>query len=161
MSNGAPPALWEHATRTFDAMKTIATKEPVSVSDTEQVEAFVYEGFLSRLMFEELGIPVPAYGKVLGVLKDMGCISQLRRGGGSSPSRWVLWKDPDLELFYQVTDAVSATRTQYHRELDVIRSQMADIRGALGGINVPSAVRDLAEHLSKLDQRVSELEKTK
>jgi len=156
--DNTPPALWEHVERTYTAMEANSDRELLVDGNAEDVEVSVYEGFLSRLMFEELGIPVPAYGKVLGVLKEMGCATQLRRGGGSSPSRWALWKDPTLELFYEAYEGVSPSKSQYYREIDIFKGQIADIREALGGVNVPQALKDVMDTLLKLDKRVSALE---
>jgi transcription termination factor NusB len=62
-------------------------------------EAVVYEGFLTRLITQQLNLSVPYYTKVRKALLRMGCIRQLRRGGGSSPSQWELSHEPDLDSF--------------------------------------------------------------
>lgn len=59
----------------------------------------VWEGFLTRFITEELHLSVPYYSSVTLALKRMGCIKQLRRGGGSSPSQWELITEPTEELF--------------------------------------------------------------
>jgi hypothetical protein len=55
----------------------------------------VYEGFTTGL-FQELELSIPYYTKVLRHLKAMGCVRQLRRGGGSAMSRWELIKEPNF-----------------------------------------------------------------
>lgn len=59
----------------------------------------VWEGFLTRFVTEELHLSVPYYSSVTQALKRMGCIRQLRRGGGSSPSQWELITEPTEDLF--------------------------------------------------------------
>jgi hypothetical protein len=60
--------------------------------------ADVYEGHLTQL-FSSLGIANPYYSKIRDALVAQGCMEQLRRGGGSALSKWVLVKPPDEETF--------------------------------------------------------------
>jgi hypothetical protein len=64
----------------------------------------VYEGMLTKLVTEDLGLPVPYYTKVRQFLMAMGCIRQLRRGGGSAPSQWELIREPTIDLWDDLTD---------------------------------------------------------
>ena len=61
----------------------------------------IYRGFLSKLLQQELGLPVSYYSKLKTVLEDQGCIIQQRRGGGTSPSEWKLVFPPDHTAFSQ------------------------------------------------------------
>jgi hypothetical protein len=54
---------------------------------------------LTKLVCEDLGLAVPYYTAVTRKLKDMGCIRQLKRGGGSSPSQWELIREPTADLW--------------------------------------------------------------
>lgn len=68
--------------------------------DTDaQTVMIVWEGFLTRFITEELHLSVPYYTSVTQALKRMGCVRQLRRGGGSSPSLWELLTEPTEGLF--------------------------------------------------------------
>ena len=107
MTDETPAALWDHAFSVYAAMKENAQTEVLRVGMDD--EGLVYEGFLTRLVTGELGLSVPYYSKVTRVLKDMGCIQQLRRGGATTPSRWLLLADPDYEVFQRVVDRPSAS----------------------------------------------------
>ena len=89
----APPKLYEHCVTVFEQMK----KEAAATS-VEGTHAFVYEGFLTRL-FNKLSLATPYYTSVMQALRKMGCVKQLSRGGGASPSKWELLQEPTVELF--------------------------------------------------------------
>lgn len=92
----APPALFEHCINTYEAM----LDESFEVEEGATKGIVVYEGFLTSLITgEKLNLSVPYYSHVSKALQRMGCIRQLRRGGGSSPSQWELLKEPTLEAF--------------------------------------------------------------
>lgn len=83
------PALFEHAVRVYEEMKKN------SEVDENYGDNVVYEGHLTNL-FKKLRLSVPYYTSIKNQLVGMGCIEQVRRGGGNATSRWVLWKEPDL-----------------------------------------------------------------
>ena len=91
-----PVKLWEHVNVVFAAMQKQAKSEQVNGK-----HALVFTGHTTRL-FRELQLATPLYSSVLQRLKQMGCIRQLSRGGGSAASRWELITDPDLEIFERV-----------------------------------------------------------
>src|ERR1700742_3987033 len=93
----APPRLFLHCSAVFEKMK--------AQSKARQVEgdhALVYEGFLTKLICEDLGLATPYYTSVMHYLKAMGCVRQLARGGGPTPSLWELMHEPDIEAFERV-----------------------------------------------------------
>jgi hypothetical protein len=93
MTEGAPPKPFEHCSAVFERMKKEA-----KATQIEGQHALVYEGFLTRL-FNDLQLATPYYTSVMQRLRKMGCVRQLSRGGGNSPSRWELIKEPDWESF--------------------------------------------------------------
>jgi hypothetical protein len=93
----APPKLFEHVCRVFAEMRK--SSSPINITDGgERRHALVYEGFPTR-MFQHLGLPTPYYTSVMRRLQEMGCIRQLSRGGGGSPSRWELTDDPTFDMY--------------------------------------------------------------
>jgi hypothetical protein len=64
----------------------------------QDVPMFVWEGYLTKLV-RELGLSVPYYSTVKGHLEKMGCMRQLRRGGGNAMSQWELIKPPTMKLW--------------------------------------------------------------
>lgn len=85
------PALFEHACNVYADMEKSA--KPVA---HQGQEILVYEGHLTQL-FKGLRLSVPYYTAIKNQLIGMGCIEQMRRGGGSGMSKWVLWKTPTLD----------------------------------------------------------------
>jgi hypothetical protein len=93
------PALFEHCVKVYEAM---VQHSGVSFDADATTSARVYEGHLTRL-FGELGLSTPYYTSVRRKLVQMGCIDQVRRGGGNAPSRWILRKPPTAELWNSAT----------------------------------------------------------
>jgi len=91
------PALLRHSRTVYDAMCREAKPG---------LHGLTYEGFLTHL-FQELDLSVPYYTMVMKKLKAMDCVRQLVRGGGSSPSQWLLLQEPSQEL-YESTPSVRA-----------------------------------------------------
>lgn len=84
------PAIMDHCIAAYDAMVEEAVTED---------EGLVYEGFLTKLILTSLNLSMPYYTKVTKELKRMGCIHQLRRGGSTTPSRWLLMREPTMTLY--------------------------------------------------------------
>jgi hypothetical protein len=97
------PALYEHCVRAYKAMlaesKVVLDGSNVSEESGFAGQMVVYEGFMTRLIVDQLSLSVPYYTSVRQALINMGCIKQLRRGGGTSPSQWEMIKDPTVEAF--------------------------------------------------------------
>jgi hypothetical protein len=65
----------------------------------EEGDLVVWEGMLTALITQKMNLSVPYYTHVTRALKRMGCIRQLKRGGGTAPSQWELITDPTPDLF--------------------------------------------------------------
>jgi hypothetical protein len=128
------PALFGHCVNTYEAMLAEAKKVPF---DGGQSEGMVYEGFLTALFRDKLNLSVPYFTSVTQALKRMGCIKQLRRGGSSTRSQWLLITDPTLEL-YDEKVAGNESHVQYLTEEDGVR---------------------LTRSISDLNRRINQLEK--
>jgi hypothetical protein len=113
----APPKLFEHCLSVFAKMKAEA-----KATQIEGVHALVYEGYLTRL-FSELQLATPYYTSVMQRLRKMGCVKQLSRGGGSSPSRWELIEEPTFDTF----DAAEQRRLLGHTKLGQVQAQVATL----------------------------------
>lgn len=91
------PALFEQCLEVYDAMYD---KAEFKMIDGEQV--LVYEGFLTRLITQDLHYSTPYYTKITKRLKAMDCIRQLKRGGSTTPSRWAILQRPTVKHFSEV-----------------------------------------------------------
>lgn len=113
VGNQEPPVtLYLHCKRAYDHMLSQA-KRVVADADIKNVDGqieigdvntmIVWEGMLTRLITGDLNLSVPYYSSITKSLKNMGCIRQLRRGGGNSPSQWELITEPTEEMFNSIT----------------------------------------------------------
>jgi hypothetical protein len=85
-----PSVVYDHCKAVYNEM--------VSQARDEGDDGLVYEGHLTKL-FAQLQLSTPYYTAVRKHLMAMECIVQLRRGGGSSSSRWRLLREPDEDSF--------------------------------------------------------------
>lgn len=92
------PAMWDHVQLVFNEMEKRSTIEQLAGEPVK-----VYEGHLTGL-FQELGIPNPYYTHIMKALKAMGCVDQIRRGGGAAYSKWQLCYPPTEEGFMTYDD---------------------------------------------------------
>ena len=84
------PVMFDHCVAVYERM--------VEEASDEGDEGLVYEGHLTKL-FQDLNKPGPYYTTVMNYLRNMGCAEQIRRGGGSSMSRWKLITAPTEDAF--------------------------------------------------------------
>lgn len=101
------PVMYEHCARVWDAMCEIAEQTD---------EGIVYEGHTTKL-FQRLNLPGPYYTPVMKHLTNMGCVEQLRRGGGSTLSKWRILARPSEESFTSVV-GTNATPTGRMAQLE-------------------------------------------
>jgi hypothetical protein len=92
-----------------------SSKQEYKDDDNTMKEAVVYEGFLTKLVTEELHLSVPYYTTVMRALKKMGCVRQVRRGGSTSPSQWQLYFEPTENLFTEKAGVSNKRNTQTTR----------------------------------------------
>ena len=125
---GPVPALFEQCLDLYEAMSEIATIAPIRPDSDET--GLVYEGFLTRLITDDLHLSNPYYTKLTQRLKAMDCIRQLKRGGSTAKSKWLLVQSPTFENFQNVATK-KTTRPAGWRD------------------SVDQQIRDLSERLSK------------
>lgn len=91
-----PEALFLHCQTVYKTMM-----EHAQAREDEETHSvmIVYEGILTNLVLKECNLSAPYYSSVTQALKGMGCIRQLKRGGGTAPSLWELITEPTLEVF--------------------------------------------------------------
>lgn len=125
-----PPTLFLHCVHAYAKMFEQAKGVAVDAIDSggfengqEQLVDYilVWEGMLTRLITNELNLSVPYYSSVTKALKRMGCITQLRRGGGSAPSQWQIHHEPVLDTF------MSGVPKKDHKPVDKYSMVLAQI----------------------------------
>jgi hypothetical protein len=123
----AVPMLFNHCVSAYEAM---FDRAEVVLLDG-QTEAMVYEGFLTELFKTELHLSVPYYTSVTRALKAMGCISQLQRGGSSSPSKWQLIKDPEIDAFMKHAQKAPGPKAATEDDIKALTQQIGDLNNRL------------------------------
>jgi hypothetical protein len=135
----APPALFDHCVQIYEAMEADSEKR------TEEGNLIdVWEGFMTKL-FSTQGMSVPYYTSVRNALMGMDCIRQMRRGGGSSPSVWMLVRKPTTELFNAFAPANNTTAQR--------RASKKTVNGMLEQRQI-----DLMRRIEDLEKRVDACE---
>lgn len=133
--------VFDHCKAVYEEMEEQSRTEVISPSDHEDDPGnhmLVYEGHLTKL-FAQLALSTPYYTTVMNHLKAMGCVEQLQRGGGNSPSRWRLLRRPDEDAFRSVegmnrsrTGKTAALEQQVRdltKQVNDLRAQLAQLTG--------------------------------
>jgi hypothetical protein len=96
-------AVYNHCQAIYKAMSDEAKAETILVEGEDggpvATGYYLYEGYATAL-FQQEELAAPYYTRVMRLLKDMGCVEQLRRGGGAAKSKWRLLREPTEELFH-------------------------------------------------------------
>jgi hypothetical protein len=101
-------------------------------------EGWVWEGSTTSL-FDRLEKGRALYTQVMTRLANMGCVLQLRRGGGPQPSIWLIQKAPTLDDFYGSPQGRTTPKQQ---------------RGGTQGANAS----DVAQQLRDVNRRLQNVE---
>lgn len=130
------PVLYDHCCTVYKAMLDAAS--PRHADDDPKDVMMVYEGHLTRL-FTELRLSVPYYTTVMGALQRMGCVRQLRRGGGNAMSQWELVREPSEEGFHLTAARQGGKPSKYdglQQQIRDLNSRLLRAEAALGLANV-------------------------
>ncbi len=122
------PALFEQCLELYEAMADEASMQTIQYGETE--EGLVYEGFLTHLVTDsdKLNYSTPMYTKLTRQLKAMDCMRQLKRGGSTAMSRWLLLQPPTLKHFRSVMTQKVARPSG---RLDAMDQQIRDLNERL------------------------------
>lgn len=129
------PALYGHCVKAYKVMESEAYEAGLDAD-----AKLVWEGHLTRLVSGQLNLSTPYYTGVTRALRSMGCIRQLRRGGGSTESMWELVKPPTEELWAGLSAKNSTIYTsrptskvrQSEQLIRDLQQRVARIEAALG-----------------------------
>lgn len=148
------PALFDHAVRVYETMRQQATKQTV-----DDKEALVYEGHLTNL-FRDLDIANPYYTRIMKVLKGQMCLLQLRRGGGTAMSKWLILEPPNEETFREIMER----RTPTKGKGAVMEQQLRDLKRVVLTLQANSdeferQLQQLNDEFMKLRDEIQEASK--
>ena len=117
--------MYDHSKRVYMRMLEEAQMEDVAGESGEPM--VLWTGHLTRLIKDKLNYSTPYYSSITLNLKRMGCIRQVRRGGGNAPSVWELIKEPTEEAFRTAEELRKPGTTSQ----DMIGQQVRDINARL------------------------------
>jgi hypothetical protein len=116
--NDTTSVMYDHCKKVYEKMHHDAV-----VKAEGDIRMLVWEGFMTRLIQSDLGLAVPYYTAVRGHLTRMGCIRQLRRGGGNAKSQWEVIKEPTKEAF----ENAEASKSTQARARETHSAQINDL----------------------------------
>jgi hypothetical protein len=129
-----PPALYHHCVNTYETMLRKAklvhpdNRNDAQTYDQNNLDSMmVYEGPLTQLITGDLHLSVPYYTSITRALKRMGCIRQLRRGGGSSESQWELIQEPDIDAFIEAVPKKVVAPSKYDMQAEQIKQLTSQV----------------------------------
>lgn len=128
-TESAPAALYGHCESTYTAM--IAEAKSITSAET-LLTTVVWEGMLVNLITGKLHLSVPYYSSITKALKRMGCIRQIRRGGGTSPSLWEIIKAPSIEGFLKdlpIREVAKSKQALIQTQLDSLIARVGVLEG--------------------------------
>lgn len=114
------PALYKHAVRTYELMHSEAEWKELYGE-----QRLVWTGFFTKLV-RSLNLSTPMYTGVKGELERMDCIRQLRRGGGTAPSVWVLMGAPTVEKWNK--EVPELPKKNSRKAQDILQEQINQLR---------------------------------
>lgn len=117
------PVIFDHCVVVYKAMYDLAEQREAEDGSS----MLVYEGHLTHLL-TSLNFSTPFYTGITRELKRMGCIRQLRRGGGNTPSQWLMITEPTREIYRNAPKAVyTANRSKRESQMRAIEVSMRDL----------------------------------
>lgn len=147
------PAIYHHLLSVYEAMESEA-----QITDVDGQSVLVYDGHPTKL-FGMLHIAMPYYGNIMRTMEQLGCATQIRRGGGKGTSQWALWKKPTEETFLALNPPRSAhDRAPTKVKTMQIEQQIRGILDQLGGLDIVKAFTDMTRQQRSLERRIKVLE---
>lgn len=139
--------IFDHCTNVYEEMEKQAREEDI-IGPNGADTILVYEGHLTKLVTGHLQLATPYYTQVMNHLKAMGCVDQLRRGGGNSPSRWALRRKPDEGTF----KSVESMNRRSTGKVAVLEQQVRDLNKRV--LSAESTLKNVEALLQVVHQRV-------
>jgi hypothetical protein len=102
--NSPPSAPFVHCQSVFEKMQANAEEEIITKYGQDGARVSTPTGFrvwvgYTTQLFQELELAAPYYTSTMRLLKAMGCVEQLQRGGGNAKSKWRIITEPTEDAF--------------------------------------------------------------
>lgn len=112
------PARYKHCISVYNAMLERSKQQP---------QGRVYTGSLTNLITQDLGLGNAYYTVIMDKLKNMDCVEMLRRGGGPSPSVWLLKREPTPEAYNSVEHREALQGQISRADREVLKQRQNDL----------------------------------
>lgn len=143
------PLILEHCMNLYDAMYEESDQYRADSPDIRE-----WRGQLSKL-FPKIDLTPTNYSRIVGMMRRMGCIEQVRRGNANSESVWLLMQRPTKELHDWVkSDEAESTQEQEYNSS--IEQRLRDLSSSFG--EMYQALQNLGEAVEALETRIGFLE---
>jgi hypothetical protein len=121
-ADDAKPAVLQHCEAIYSRMR-----EAGQTVDEDGVVLVYWQGYMTHLV-KDLNLATPYYTQCKQALVKMGCIRQLKRGGGRSESQWELIKAPNADLYAEYTGGrKNKPKTVSPDRMAMVEGQIADL----------------------------------
>lgn len=112
------PARYKHCVSVYNAMAERSEETP---------QGRVYTGSLTNLITQDLGLGNAYYTVIMDKLKNMDCVEMLRRGGGPSPSVWLLKRPPNPDAYNTVEQKETMQGQITKADREVLKQRQNDL----------------------------------
>lgn len=147
-------AMLGHMQRFYDLLDSLAT-------DTDG-EGRIYEGKITE-DFNKLDLPTPYYSKMTKQMQQMGCMTQLQRGGRNLNSKWLLHAPPTEDAYAEVDpnetnlnvlqEQIRVYQSSQDQKIRVLRKELDSARSAINHLN--NAVSQQATLIAHLHEKLN------
>lgn len=129
-------AMYDHCVLVYKKMADESTPETIEEGGVRKATGYVvWTGYTTGL-FQELGLATPYYTSAMNALRAMGCVEQLKRGGGAAKSQWRLVREPTEEAYHAIKD------------------RKRPRQGSVAGLE--QQIRDLTQRIERLEETAHE-----
>src|SRR5438552_16082227 len=141
MEAEALPTFFGHAIKVYSMLE----REAVGVVREDGTIVRQWTGFFTHTI-KDAGFSSAYYSRIKPLLIELGCVTQVRRGGGTAPTVFILNHPPVVDDFHQF-------ETRRHKRVRVV-----DLAQRLGALEDILIGWDLKDALRNLDERLQVLE---
>lgn len=135
------PKVFEYATGFYDALVRNAENREVDGATIR-----VYEGKVTSL-FQTLGISQGYYTPIMSVLRELGSVTQLQRGGKGQPSIVAIHRPPDRTDF----EGLPEKPLTPNADVAILQDRLSAVERLIGGMDIVGAFVELERRLKVLE----------
>lgn len=133
------------------------TESATTINNDSQGSLLIWQGRLIETC-TSVGIPTGYYKRVVDAMKALGCIEMLNQGRrGANLTAIALRYPPTAELYEKAIVKSGANRLTAAPSFDMLAAQVEEIKQAIGGMHIPSALQHIDTQIKELQTAVHDL----